>query len=57
MSEAEKLERLLDKERSKPIPDEDVVYAIKQRLPYANTIDRDKLKNGNDKIARLLKSI
>lgn len=54
MSEADKLEKLLDKEKAKQFPDRDIVYALKVRLPYANTIDTEALSRGNKRIEELL---
>ena len=51
---AQKLQELLDTELSKPVPDSDIVYALKQRLPYANTIDTEKIKAGNLKLNQIL---
>ena len=57
MSEAEKLERALEVELAKPLPDDDVVYTIRQRMPYANTVDTEKTRRGNSKLDSLLKNI
>ena len=54
MTEVQKLQELLNTELSKPIPYSDVVYALKQRLPYANTIDTEKIKAGNLKLNKIL---
>lgn len=54
MTEAQKLQRILDTELSKPLPDSDVLYALRQRLPYANTIDTEKTKRGNLKLSRIM---
>lgn len=54
MSEAEKLRRILAAEKKRPLPDDELVYAIKVRLPYANTVDTEKLRRGEDKLNQLL---
>jgi hypothetical protein len=57
MSEAEKLRKALAVEEAKPLPDDEVIYAIKQRMPYANTIDTDKLRRGGKKLDDMLKEL
>jgi hypothetical protein len=57
MSDAERLRHALESEQSKPFPDEDVLYAIKLRMPYANIVDVEKLDRGNDKLSQLIKEI
>lgn len=54
MSEYEKLQNLLDKELAKLRPDADVIYALKVRIPYANTIDTERVNRGSAKISELL---
>lgn len=57
MSEAQKLRRALEAEQRKPMPDDEVLYAIKLRMPYANTVDTEKFKRGDNKLGKLLKAI
>lgn len=54
MSEADRLQELLNKELRKPIPDDDIVYALRIRIPYANSIDTERVRRGDSKIKRLL---
>lgn len=51
-SQAETNGKRLADELAKPIPDDDVVYALRSTQDYWNTVDTDKLKRGNDKIGR-----
>lgn len=45
-SEAQINQKRLDEELAKPIPDNDIVYALKTMRPYWNTIDTSKVKRG-----------
>lgn len=53
-SQATKLLNALKTEEARSFPDTDIIYAIKQRLPYANTVDTDKLHKGSRKLDKLL---
>lgn len=56
MSEAEKLERQLKEELKKSVRDEDLIYTIKLRLPYANAVDTERIQRASSKLSRLLKT-
>lgn len=45
-SDADKLKERLRQEMSKPIPNQDVIYAIEKTLPYANSVDTERVRRG-----------
>lgn len=49
-SEAQINQKRLDEELTKPLPDGDIVYALRATRPYWNTIDTDKIRHGFDKL-------
>lgn len=51
-SEAQIKGKQLADELAKPVPDEDVLYALRSTQHLWNTIDNDKIRRGLDKLER-----
>lgn len=49
-SESQTMQKRLEAELAKPTPNPDVVYFLNTTRPYWNTIDRDAMNRGADKV-------